>query len=89
MCLKKVQGKGPQSRNYYEDVKEWVPPPLSLLDFKSNNYIKVVQFVVHIFNNPFFTLLPPLGFKLRSSNLCSIYSINAWNSFFEVAGFTT
>jgi hypothetical protein len=64
MCPKKFWGRGPQSRNCCEDFKEWVPPPLSLLDFWNNNYIKVVHFVVHVFNNPIFMLLPLLGFKL-------------------------
>jgi hypothetical protein len=61
---KKGQGKGLHKRNYCEDVKEWMPPTLSSLDFWNNNSTKVLHFVVHISNNLFFTFLPPLGFKL-------------------------
>jgi hypothetical protein len=33
MCPKKVGARACKRRNYCEDVKEWMPPPLFSLDF--------------------------------------------------------
>jgi hypothetical protein len=53
------QGKG--GGKGCEDVKEWVPAPFFSLGFWNyNSIMEIMHFVLHIINNPLFTILPSL-----------------------------
>jgi hypothetical protein len=59
MCPRKGRGKGPQTKDCCEDVKERVPPPTFFAQLLEQQLHHNCAFFVHVFENLLFTLYEP------------------------------
>ncbi len=63
MCPRKGQGKGSQSRNCFEDVKEWVPPPFFFVQLLEQQPHQSPAFCCPHIQQSFFHILPTIGLE--------------------------